>query len=536
MKAFFRVLWIFLLIFIISTVVLTGCGDDDDDDDDGESIEQIITAIVEEMAEGQSMRTAEAYEQKVFVHVSENYDYAGFDKQMMMEDALEDLEDNPWYRFDDYELSVEVTVGDDKQTATAETVNQINSTMLAHDDQDFDMLVSATLNGVSNFVLDDDGEWRTVGGQAVFNTYVISGGDAAYAVDVSGMSIDAEALAAGGSVTVSGSLALPELAAGQSLYASVGMYWQDERYNAEEWTSDSESYYQIDVTDDAGGTVDFTVTLPDDGNPAGMAVPAALPLGADAVDVQFYLVTIDDDTGHALRADGISFNLPLEPLSNADPCAEALLDGLDGIWTVQLVNEGLGIWLFEILDLRVVDGNVYGSALYAAQSETPGEYVAAAIPLEGELVGNALTMEFVAEGITLTYEATISGTQMIDGTATFDMDPGGFATDFTGEKIDNRCVGLGLNELDGETLSLAVGGATTDWLLTTDDIESTLSRDDLGMEGYFVRNTLIALDPTTPGQWYALGFYDDEGGYAALIDSTTETVTEGVFSRAKPWT
>jgi len=43
-----------------------------------------------------------------------------------------------------------------------------------------------------------------------------------------------------------------------------------------------------------------------------------------------------------------------------------------------------------------------------------------------------------------------------------------------------------------------------------------------------IRNVLTVVDEASPGSWLLLGFYDEEGGFAAYGDG--EEISEGAFS------
>ena len=533
-------LWRGLIIVVLIALPLlfgTACDQGDDDDDNGPSAVDQITAVVEEMTAGYMARTEEALEEQVFPHISASYEHAGFDKDAYMADALEDLEENPDTVFDDYELTVEVTMqGVDNDTIpVAETHNVITATLLANEDdgRNFDTAITGESNGSSNFMREgEDGEWQVTGGEARYSAWQMHGGDEAFAVDTDNIALDAEDIAPGGQAHLTGTLDLPEIGDDQAIFLLAVLAWEDDRNNAQEWAETDESFWRVELTADAGATYDLDVLLPDDGEPAELAIPDSLPLGIDTIEAQMLLFVADvanDGTMTIVRLDGKNFSLPYRPLANADPCPASLSADVDGIWQLQ-VDDGDEAHHYadfsQLFDVRQVGNDLYGTVVYAAPDEEDG-LGPALLEVTGEVSGDTVSFAFSNEDLSVTYEATLNGAQMTEGTVTYITDAGTFAATFTGQKLDNRCVGI-LPELDGKQLAITAGGAIYDFAVSGDGIEVLLIGEGTNLLGYVVRNVFLGIDQIDADHWwFLLGFQDESSGFAYVFRD--DVLSEGTF-------
>jgi len=516
------------VLFFIST---TACGDDDDNDDeagdDDDEVQKIIdeiTAVVEEMTAGQMARTAQAFQEKVFPNISEEYAYAGFDKQQLMDDILEDLEENDQLTYDAYELTVEVDLAENRQSATVATVNTLTATLAADEETNFDAAIHGVFNGEMPFVLEQDGRWRLIGGRASFNQWSGGGGEAGLATDLSGVTVSAQSVGPGGKLTLSGSPVLPEVEAGQSLYLFAAMGWGDDRANAVMWTSEDESVFQEEVTAQAGSTFDLDLTLPGDGQPEGASIPSRLPPGLDGIQVQVGIAVIDEQE-EPVRQDIISFTVPFEPLNNGELCEPGPTSNWDGLWRIMVSYQGTDVVL-EILDLAVVGDEIYGAAAYAGQDEE-GNWLPAVAELTGAIDSDWATFGMETDSFFMEYTARLDGLELLDGTLTIVSDQT-TVFDFTGGKIDNRCGGLESDDLESAVLDVDVAGLTGSLDVALDFPEVSLAGVGRLFTGYQFRNLLVAIDMAQTGAWLALAFADDQGGWAAAIEDVEPV--EGTFT------
>ncbi len=495
-----------------------------DDDDDYDAQEQSIIAIVEEMTAGQMERTVAGLEDKVFPHVSEDYAYAGRDKTALMEDALEELAESPNLTVTGYDLTVAVEIEADGMTARAETLNEIQMLQKADDDIGFDLAMTGTIRGVSLFALEDDG-WKVVSGEAQYNEYAIAGGDENLAMVLDAIEVDAQEVGPGESVNLTGSLTLPAVAANQLLYVIVSASWGDERFNAVQWDDENETVLMQDITDEAGGAFTFNLKLPDDTEPAGLSIPNALPMGEDAVEIAVTLFVLDD-TGELVRGDGRIFSLPFAPLSNADPCNDDLTVDADGLWLLHFTDPLFAA--YEILDLRQIEQDLYGASLLAYDDS--GTYLPGLFLLTGQNVDNAVTLDMENDDFDLTYEAIFSDGLFTDGEATYTSLEGTITRAFVGRKLDNRCVGLNADDLDGASLMIDTDEMSPICQVTEEDAQVWLNCGNIAFTGYVIRNVLIAIDDVNNDQTLILGFYDDEQGYAAILSNAAGDIAEGSFT------
>ena len=518
-----------LLILVLMTGITACCDDDDDDDDDNDdddvSVEDII-AIVREMTEGHMARTPEGLEEKVFPHLSEDYERAGFNKEEAMEDALEELEDNPWLHTKDYDLQVEVDIGDNGKTALATTVNVIEMSIEAHDDIEFESTIDGTISGVNYFEFEEDNQWRVVTVKPLYSTWNLHGGDQNYAVDIESVEIDQTEIAPGDSVTVSGQLTLPDIEEGDLLYMSVNVNWQDDRYNAVDATNSSEVYYLEEKTEGAGTTYDFAVTMPDDGEPQGQAAPDVFPRGTDTLEVNVHVFSFNEDS-EMLCVDARIFLLPIAPITNADPCEPGLDETADGVWALSAQNVYFN--LFEMLDLRVVGDDVYGTVLYGTV-DAELDNIVAGFEITGEIDGDQITFgyEDAENGFSVEYEAMLSGTEMINGAITYDVEGEQTFLQFTGDKLDNRCEGMPSEELNGERLLADIGENSTEYLVSVNGYEVTMTGGGTTWTGFTLRNILVTADQLEAEHYMLFGFYDTEGGYAA--EALADTLEAGTVT------
>jgi hypothetical protein len=509
-----------------------GNGGGGGDDDHGSSAVDQITAVVEEMTAGAMARTEAALEQKVFPHVSADYQHAGLDQSGYEDRARQDLLDNPDTVFDNYTLTVTVTMQGD-QAAAVDARNVFTGVIKANKQQhrEFDIDLSGENDGTSNFALEHDGQWRVAGGDARFGSWQMNGGDNSLKTDVTPVGVDQHDAAPADHLHLTGTVNLPDVGAGQQIFATAALSWEDKRNNAEQWVDADSIYWNVELTDHAGSSYDFDVVLPDDGEPSGLAIPATLPPGADAIGVQVLVYVTEpgpEDELTIIRLDGSSFSLPYEPLANADPCPTSLTENDDGLWklqTVSDVHESLN--LFELADLRQVNGDIYGAVLYAAPNETGG-HDPVALEVTGQASGGFLNFAFSNADLTVTYEATLDGAQIVDGTVTFATADGTIAVSLTGEKLDNRCESINLDNLDGEVISMIAGANTTSFDVDQNGMNVTLSNTSGDYTGYAIRNLLLALDEADSNRWLLLGFRDSTGGLAYAFDNGI--LGEGTFS------
>ena len=519
-KAFYLAVCCLLPVFLFLSVSCS-CGDDDDDDEDG--AEEAIAEVIREMTEGWMERTDIAFEAKVFPHISENYDYTGFDKTAYEQDALEGLEENPWLVVDKYDLTI-LDIDVDGDTAVSRTSNLVQATMQAHDSIEFDASYAGEFGGVMHFAYEEDGEWRMVAGEAVYTEWSIRGGEEDYAVDDLEAAVNVQEIHPDGSVTLTGTATLPAISNEETLAAVFSMSWFDERHNAQHWWDANESRYEVELTDQAGGVYEFEVTLPGDGEPAGIAIPSSLPLGFDSLQASVVLITGDDD--RTRRVDGLSFALPFSPLENVEPCAEAPAADPDGLWSLTLVDDTYGVFdLFMVMDLRMVGQDLYGSILFVTQDEY-GTYMVAGQEPTGSVDGDQITFGFETPEIAITYEATLEGAEMIEGVFTYDpAGPEEYLAEFTGIKLDNRCESLDLEELDGTLLNISAGSS---WTLPVEANEAAivLSSEAATFSGYMIRNILAVIDDDQSGNWILAAFYNEQGGWAAMMEDGV--LTEGL--------
>jgi hypothetical protein len=509
-------------------------GDDDDDDDEqDESPEDIITAIAEEMNEGYMENTAQALEDKVFLHISEDYEHAGFGKDELMAEDLEDVEEDD-VRIDSWELSVDVDLDEDETSATVSMTNNVAATMEAEDDLNFDVSMTVIMQMESWFVLENDGQWRVIGEEAIFNEMIIGGGAQGAASDLSDVAVSVTELSAGDSFQITGDVQIPDIDDDLLVFAGISLDWGDERNNAQNWWDEAEVTIFEDVGDYLGQTYTFDLTMPDDGNPAGMEIPSSFPRGVDSVEVQIaVMVQENENGGEMIRFDGYHFDIPLKPLSNQEPCSPGASAGGDGLWVLNLESDDLE-WLnlIEIVDLRVVGDDVYGVALYA-QNQEGDDWQISPLEFTGEVDGPSISFGFEAGDSYVQYTATLDGTEITDGLFILEITQGEdlyeFEAQFTGRKLDNRCGGVTPDDVDSETLLVTIGDETIAYSInSSEDAEVEMSSTFTDLSGLMVRNAAVLLDDEIDGRWLMLGFYDDEGGYAALMEG--DTLSEGSFT------
>ncbi|HPM76297.1 MAG TPA: hypothetical protein PK961_04330 [bacterium] len=527
----FLFLLILLPVLMGVSLIAAGCSCDDDDDDDdddsgddNDSQEQAIIAIVEEMTAGQMERTVAGLEEKVFPHVSDDYAYAGRDKAGLMQDALDDLADSPNLTVVKYDLTVAVAIDSDGVTARAETLNEVQMMQQADDEVGFDVAMTGTIRGVWLFAMEDDG-WKVVSGEAQYNEYQIHGGDENLPMPLDDVAIDVESVGPGDEVNLTGSVTLPALTSEQLLYVSFSASWGDDRCNAVQWDDESEAALMRNITDQAGGAFDFNLMLPGDAEPAGLAIPHALPLGEDAVEitVMFFVLAAD---GELVRGDGRIFSLPFAPLNNAEPCHDDLTVDADGLWLLHFTDPLFAA--YEILDLRQIDQDLYGSSLLAYDDS--GTYLPGLFLLTGQNVDDAIALGMDGDDFDLTYEATFSDGLFTDGVATYASWQGTVTRDFVGRKLDNRCTGLKADDLDGASLTIDTEEMSSICQVTEEEAEVRLNCGAASFAGYVIRNVLVAVDDVNDDRSLILGFYDNEQGYAAILGNAAGDIAEGTFT------
>ena len=145
------------MILLIAFALAAGCsvgggGKEHERSKDEEAIEEIIDEFVEGWVEG----TQESLENKVFVHISENYDYAGLDRDGYIEEALESIERRT-AEISSY--SVDHNIDVNGNTATDEFTTDYQIRKDADLDAPFEIMGEAT--GVRRATLekDEDGQY-----------------------------------------------------------------------------------------------------------------------------------------------------------------------------------------------------------------------------------------------------------------------------------------------------------------------------------------------------------------------------------------
>ncbi|MDP8225314.1 MAG: hypothetical protein P9L99_18275 [Candidatus Lernaella stagnicola] len=525
---------IFLLLAVFSCALFAvGCGDDDDDDngdDDEDQAEQIvaeITAIMNEIIEGAMARTVDGLENKVFPHMSENYDYAGFDKQAYMDDELETLDESEDVSVTEYEATVEVELGDDMDTAVVTVENLIDILVLDTNNIGFDLHGDAENHGISHFVLESDGQWRVIGGEAVFSSWYSRGGDPDLAVGgMDTIAVSPQEAGPGESVRFTGTLTLPEVTGDQTLRLQANLNWQDERANAQVWWWSEECVLEEDLTEFAGQSYELDVVLPADGEPDGLSIPTTLPLGKDAIEATVTLAVTDETD--AYRYDAYSVSLPFQPLDNGDPCQEGPTAGLDGLWKAEASTETEGkatVWFYQAIDFALVGDQVYGTLVYSVFDTVTEAWLPIGIEITGVLDGDWLHAGYETEGFSYEIDARFDGMQLVDGTLTITDESNTVFFDFTAEKMHNRCQGLRIENLDGVQLSVSAGETVQVFdIIDVDGIEMSLVTDGWMMDGYAMRNMIIAVSDIG---WMTLAFYNDAEGWVRLSNGADPV--EGTF-------
>ena len=534
-----------LLLFAIS---LWGCqggggggggGKNPSDDEDA------IKAVVKEVIEGMIGDTEESYKDKVFPHISNDYNYAGFDKEGFENDMLEGLEeDQP--EFSNYTIKQDVSIDGKKATDVAELSTDISAPSM-EEQIGFAVSGQADLKFEFNLQKEKDGKWRVLTIKSRPSSFFMSGakeGDEDALPEISNPAISpANEAAPEGSVTLTGNASLNTDK--YSYFGLFGLDWYDFIPNLSSPTNDEDSMYFFDFSGTKGSFA-LNATLPDDGMPEGLKIPKTLSLGDDSIFADLAIIALDkpmNEGGVPVAGEFHFWTIPLKPFENKDlkTCENEPLNEQNhaGAWLMQIPVANTNL----LLDLTFEDTSAIGWIGYIDHSQaTPQRILFMAI---GDLVDeDKAVIGFTSdEGCppddprVIEYTLNFTGTT---GNGTLSVSGCGEApseADLLLEKLSNRC----------EYLTNPEDIVGDDWTLVLPDSTEVPMEINGAPEGpdcytvvlngtdHFVMCHALNIGWTTPwtkdGTDLGFAFNDANSGVAVFSDYTTGNYLTTEFYR-----
>ena len=434
-------LFLIALIMLLSMALLVACSMDsaDDDDDDDDSIandEDLIRAVLTEMIEGRALRTKEALDEKIYIHISEDYKHAGQNKQAAYEDDIKELENN-YTTIDEYDLTIGDILIEDSQ---AEVEIQVD-TKATLEPNTFAYPLYGVWNSRSTLYLQKEAmdAWLVTGDKLIERQGVVTGGEEESIVDLSDISFGTGKSSALNTVSVSGSFFIEAKVDNNVYSSSAGLNWSDEKINALYRLNLNESAYIFEPVE--GESSELDITLPDDGEPAGIKIPGDFEPGVDAIRAEVQVSAIDEGEENPLVAVSKVFkDFPLSKATYEVSCDDELASNIDGTWLFDANMFGSSTPM--IADLAQVGDLVFGAVGFWASSM--GEPTAVLQLVQGEVDGENIVFGVIPSDemghFTIEYSAKLNGTDLENGDIWF-YSPEGFDmhNPFTASKLGNRC-------------------------------------------------------------------------------------------------
>ena len=500
-----------------------------------------IRAILEEMTQGWTERTDDAIDELVMPHISDSYSYAGLDHDGFRDRAVEDLENGPDLTITDYAADYQIAVK--KTAATAE------STVTGHgqivDDQMAGPLTGTLAFGSGFTLAKEDGEWKVtaIASRPSHNEFSLGDAGSAPTLSEDFAITPGDSIAAGGTVQVVGTLTLPAMTPTQHAAAEFALDWNPDAVNVVYHGSGGESVLHYDLGD-TKGDVDLAATLPADGRPAGISIPADLVPGTDSVGISFAAWIIDQSGADYQVIAGLTraFGVPMQPFTSSAGCDNAPAAGPTGIWRLNF--DAGGFFTFpQFLDLTLAGTEVLSSVAWFQINE-PGGPDFPAVPLTGTADANGFNLSFShadsncpnpSSMTVFTWSGTFDALTITGGNLNLSQCDGAQTHDFayTGAKVTDRCDYIVDNGADGQWVVQVEGLPDQTWILTNDPDETTrtntaLSGGGVDYRGVLHDNRLYAADLADPTKVVVFVFNDsDTGTFYRLGDP--EVV--GTFSR-----
>ncbi len=434
------------IVSVLAALVLFGCqtgGGGGGNHKEKPNDEEDVKAVVQEVIEGFLEQTEDAFRNKVFPHISEDYSYAGFDKQALEDDMLEEIESGETLEFGEPTIDQDVEVDGEQATDEVKVGVDVRAPWM---EEDFGFVPQgqADIGWTFELVKEDDGEWRITAIKSEATSFVMSGAQEGFedALPVeSKLSVSpSDEVAPGGSVSIQGSV---DLKTDDYFYFGwFALEWYDFIPNLFNPSDDPDSIYYYDFSTDKG-TFDLSATLPDDGTPEGLEIPGVLNLGDDALRAELAIGALDGDDIAAMLLH--MWIIPVRPFENEDleSCDDEPLDGEDhsGIWLLRIPDGNVN----DLLDLTIEGDSAVALLGFVDHDNDPPS--PAFLPLTGEMTdGDTAALSFErTEGCPPNDPQQIEFTLHFTGTSgngEFSVSgcgqPAGSA-DVLLEKLSNRC-------------------------------------------------------------------------------------------------
>ncbi|HPQ69980.1 MAG TPA: hypothetical protein PKW95_12700 [bacterium] len=492
-------------------------GGSDDDDDNEKSPIDLVSAAVDEIVEGLLARTPEALEEKVFPYVAEDFNSAGLDSEGFKNYLLADLRRVPNLVYAEYTVSK--TILEEQNSIGAEVTIDYNAVQLAGNNKEIPWGLRGNVVLSMDFYSSrkDEDAYKMKSFQMSDGFAEISGGMGMDVVYGSDFIIDTQDVWQNETITVKGTIRLPQLAEGERLEASFGLNWGDWRGNPQVWQYPEAVVFAQDWTELQGQFVLMDLMLPDDGLPENTGIPYKLPLGVTTVEYRMLFRRIAAD-GRVMGVSGQSMFLPIYGRVNQPYCAQSLTEDADGIWLLR-VDDGS----VQLLDVREPVHWLYGTTL---SSVTGDDGTVGSLDFTGYEIHEEVTLRSSDDDTLVYYRAVRQGDRLVGGTIEDFSSEMKDVTGFVGRKLSNRCVGLSPYDLDGAALLVDFDDRKLVCLAQRNGEEVFINCGAEHFAGRMTRNVLLARS-TTDNTLLLLAFADNLYAEALLVDSPAGEPRQG---------
>lgn len=543
-KTFFLIVLLVIAVGFLSLfAACSGGGGDDDDDtsDDEKAIKEVVQEIIEGFLEG----TEDSLNKKVFPHISEDYNYAGFDKDALKQDALEDVLSEERPKFGEPTIGQAVAVEGKKATDNADVQVDISLPWM-EEDIGFEMAGKANLSWTFELQKESDGKWRVIAVKTRFSSMSVSGAEEGFEdslPNISNLAISpTDSVAPKGSVSISGQASLD--VDSYFYWGWFSLNWYDFIPNLANPNTEEDSIYYYDFTA-TKGNFDLSATLPDDGVPEGINIPKTLNLGDDAVQASLVIIALDKAPWEGGQIISGLFNMwfiPLESFKNKDleACDNEPLDeeNHSGIWLAHMTDAPMN----QLLDFSIQEDFAIARVGFVDHDEFPPQIRLFAVSGEMSSADEAILSASFEQGCppgdprVIGYRLNFSGIAG-SGTITVSGCGGGeLALDFELQKLSNRCKYIiDYSDILGAGWTFVhpdYGNWTMQITEAVDGCYIVTLNDTLNLYTCFGLNIGWGYGPVVKnGVDYGFAFNDLQSGVAVISDYNTGSYKLGEFSR-----
>ena len=410
---------------------------------------------------------------------------------------------------------------------------------IVRDDLPFTMDGSEDIGFLFDLIREADGSWKVTAVKSKPASAHASGGDQdliPQAVKQPAIS-PSDAVAAGGSVVLLGTLDLPDLQTDQIASAEYGLEWNNNIGNLVYHNDGNDSVFVYNLSK-SKGELNLAAILPDQGAPQGIEIPSELTPGIDSVNVSMTVVVYQaSPIGSPVPLALVSYNwnVPMESFTSGEKCHNAPLDDVNhnGIWRIYLADGPLSAYPL-LLDMSIVKDKIVSASMEwyqdnVGQGKAP-EFLSP--PLTGTLTGNTIDLVYQLDcqggpGPTvLDWTADINGLALQSGTFTLVICGGApQSSDFTGEKISNRCAYIpGPEDITGDWTLTTLSKGTETWSLVIDPNlpnQNFYNITGRGIDYYGViaDNRMFAYEKADVTKLIYFVFNDSETGVLTFVDT-----------------